>query len=163
MALSENDRQALFAALVVVAALAAAYAFFFAQPPDAESDGQEFYYFLSGSDSAGIIYDVRLAQPGQSTAIYQCGVDIISKGRLAGKKLSNIACDSEGCISVSTEGNGTQKMGFEQAKLKLAGVPYLLITASDAPGYKFFQRHMEIYIGKNASNATRCDIAATES
>jgi len=160
--LSEKDRQLLFAALVVAALGAAAYAFFLSTPEDKLSDGNEFYRLLSASGSAGFLYDVRGADQEQAQAIYQCGVDIISKGRLAGKALDNIACDETGCIAASTASNGTSRLTFEQAKRRLSSAPYIQIGPDAVSSYRFFQRHMEIYIGKNTGNATRCDISAIE-
>src|SRR3989338_5999812 len=110
-----------------------------------------------------IIYDVRGADQQQVTSAYQCGVDIISKGRFAGMALENIACDESGCLSASTEGNGTSQMTFEQAKRKLESIPYILIKTGESPSYSFFQRHMEIVIGKDTGNTTQCDIVAKES
>lgn len=163
MKLSEKDRIAWFALLVLLAIGGAAYLFIFSEPPDSPSDGREFYYALRAADRVGILYDVRGGADAQVTAAYQCGVDIISKGRFVGKALENIACDQQGCLSASTAGNGTSRQTYEQAKKKLAVIPYILIKTGENSSYSFFQRHMEIVIGKNAGNSTKCDIAATES
>lgn len=163
MKLSENDRIAAFALLVLLAAGGAAYLFLFSEPSDLPSDGREFYYSLRAADKVGIIYDARGGTDAQVTSAYQCGVDIISKGRFVGKTLENIACDDTGCISAATTGNGTSRMTYDQAKKKLASAPYILIKTGEESSYQFFQRHMEIVIGKSAGNATKCDIAATES
>ncbi|VVC02430.1 Uncharacterised protein [Candidatus Burarchaeum australiense] len=161
--LSENDRKACFALLVVLALGASAYALLISGPSDSPSDGQSFYYLLKGAAQVGILYDVRGAGSSQVTAAYQCGVDMISRGRFAGKALENIACDESGCLSASTGTNGTNRMTYEQAIRKFASEPYILIKTGEAPSYQFFQRHMEITIGKGAGNGTQCDIAATES
>ncbi len=163
MKLSENDRKAGFALLVLAALGAAAYVFFLSEPADLPSDGRELYYLLKNAGRAGILYDVRQGSEQQASAIYQCGVDIISKGRFAGIALENIACDESGCLSVSTERNGTSRMTYEQAKRKFSSIPYILIKPADSSSYQLFQRHMEISIGKNFTNASRCDISATES
>ena len=163
MKLSENDRKAAFALLVLSALGAAAYVFFLSEPADLPSDGRELYYSLKGAGRVGILYDVRMGDDRQISAIYQCGVDIISKGRFAGIALENIACDASGCLSVSTERNGTDRMTYEQAKKRLSAMPYILIKPADSSSYQLFQRHMEIDIGKNFTNASRCDISATES
>jgi hypothetical protein len=161
--LSENDRKAAFALLIILAVGASAYVFFIAGQQDSPSDGQNFYYLLKGAEKAGILYDVRGAGRMQVTAAYQCGVDMISKGRFAGKTLENIACDESGCLSASTGTNGTNRMTYEQAIRKFAAEPYIIIKTGEKSSYEFFQRHMEITIGKNAGNETKCDIAATES
>ncbi len=163
MKLSENGRIVWFALLALLAIGGAAFLFVFSEPSDLPSDGREFYYSLRAADKVGIIYDARGGTEAQITATYQCGVDIISKGRFAGKTLENIACDQQGCISASTTGNGTSRMTYEQARKKLASVPYILIKTGEDSSYQFFMRHMEIVIGKTVGNSTKCDIAATES
>lgn len=163
MKLSENGRVAAFALLVLLAIGGAAYLFIFSEQPDSPSDGREFYYALRAADKVGILYDVRGGTDAQATAAYQCGVDIISKGRFAGKEIENIACDDSGCLAASSSSNGSSTMSFEQARKRLASVPYLLIKTGELPSYGFFLRHMEIVIGKDAGNGTKCDIAATES
>ena len=85
---------------------------------------------------------------------------MISRGRFAGKTVENIGCDNTGCLLASTDGNGTTRLTFESALSKFSSVPYILERPGE-PGYKFFQRHMEIYIG-NATGNTTCDLAATE-
>lgn len=159
--ISESSRNALFALLAVLAIGAAAYVFFFSGPSDSPSDGSEFYASLVQSKSVAILYDVRDASQEQATAIFQCGVDIISKGRFAGKGLRNIACDSQGCLEMVTGSNGSNKMSFDTAKKEVSGAPYVLIKPGTA-GYALYQRHMEIYISGNATDA-KCDISATES
>jgi len=156
MKLSERDRNAAVAVLAVAAIAMAAYAVFLSPKSDMPSDGSEFYSMLQSSDEVGIFYDVRGADPAQATAIYQCGVDIISKGRFAQKKLEVISCDDKECMTI------TETLGFEQARKKIGAVPYILIKPGDG-AYSFFQRHMEIYIGKNATGNATCDISATES
>lgn len=160
--ISERDRNAAFALLAIVALATAAYVFFLSEPYDPHSsDGSEFYSLLASAERVGLLYDVRGADDAQASAIYQCGVDMISKGRFVGKAQEFIACSSDGCLSAASTQNGSSRMTFEQAKKKVSQVPYILIKPGES-GYQFFQRHMEIYIGKgNAGNAT-CDIAATE-
>ena len=154
--ISENDRNAIVALLAILALFAASYALFFSAPQDAPADGSGFYQMLAGAGSVGLFYDVRGAGPEQASAIYQCGVDIIGKGRFAQKNLSIISCNEKECVSVS------ETLGFEQAKRKMEAVPYILIKPGES-GYAFYQRHLEIYIGKNATGNGTCDIAATES
>ncbi|MEM4634146.1 MAG: hypothetical protein QW275_03260 [Candidatus Anstonellaceae archaeon] len=159
--ISEKDRKAIFAVLALLAIALAAYVLLFQPNPDAPSqDGREFYFLLSNSDKVAFLYDVRDASEEQASAIYQCGVDIISKGRLAGKLVTNIGCSQEGCIAAKSEGNGTRRMGYEQALKEASSQPYFLIKAGE-PGYKFFEKHMEITIGSTVEGST-CDIFATE-
>ncbi len=164
-ALSEQNKQLLFAALAILAIGAAAYVFFLAEPPDNPSeDGRAFYYFVAGENKVGFLYDVRGADEKQISSIYQCGVDMISKGRFAGKTIFNIGCDENGCISTSSSANGSGSMDFEQAKRKLSGTPYFLVKPAETSAYKLFERHMEIYVGKDfvAANGTPlCDFSAT--
>ncbi|MCX8195167.1 MAG: hypothetical protein N3G22_03625 [Candidatus Micrarchaeota archaeon] len=162
MALSEKQKQALFAILAMAALGAAAFVFFFAQEPDFPSDGSEFYHRLASSGRVGFLYDVRGADERQIQGIYQCGVDIISRGRVAGKVVENIACDEGGCLFASSEGgNRTSIMTFEQAIRRFSDAPYILIKGGERPSYQFFKRHMEIYIGKGEWNGS-CDISAKE-
>ena len=154
------DWKAVFAAAaLLLCALLLAY---FLLPRDSPDDGRGFYSMLVSSGRVGLLYDVRGADgdAAQTAAIYQCGVDIISKGRFAGKTIVNIACDSESCLSVSTGSNGSNRMSFEQALRKFDGTPYILIRAG-GPSYSFYQRHMEISIGKGQEGVS-CDISATE-
>ena len=160
--ISERDRNAAFALLAIVALAAAAYVLFLSEPYDPpSSDGREFYAGLTSASRVGLLYDVRGADDAQASAIYQCGVDMISKGRFVGKSQQILACDNSGCISSSPDTNGTNRLTFEQAKKKASQMPYILIKPGQS-GYAFFQRHMEIYIGKGAEGNATCDIAATE-
>jgi len=159
--LPESGRNALAALLAVLAISVAAYALLFSGQPDNPADGSEFYAMLVSSGKVGIVYDVRGADQLQASAIYQCGVDIISKGRFAGKSLQNIGCSQEGCIAASSSGNGTARMSYEQALKQVSGDPYILVKPGE-PAYNFFQRHMEISIGKNTTGNSTCDISATE-
>ncbi|MCX8197605.1 MAG: hypothetical protein N3F07_00185 [Candidatus Micrarchaeota archaeon] len=160
--LSEDRKKMLFALLALAALAASAYVFLFSPKQDLPSDGREFYFLLQNSGKAAFLYDVRGAEGDQASAIYQCGVDIISKGRLAGKELTNIGCDENGCLASRPESNRTAKMSYEQALAEISSQPYILIKAG-SPGYQFFQRHMEIRIGKEASEGVSCDISAVES
>jgi len=160
--LSEGDRNALFAVLVVMAIGVASYALLFSAPADPEADGSEFYARLTASDTAGFLFDVRGANDAQASAIYQCGVDMISKGRFAGKALVNIGCSEEGCLATNTAANGSSKLTYDQALKKFTATPYILIKSGE-PSYKFYQRHMEIAIGKNMTQNSTCDIEATKS
>lgn len=154
--ISENDRNAIVAVLAILALAAAAYVVLFSTPQDAPADGSGFYQMLTGSNSVGLFYDVRGADQAQASAIYQCGVDIIGKGRFAQKNLTVVSCNEKECVSIS------ETLGFEQAQKKMENIPYVLIKPGES-GYAFFQRHMEIYIGKNATGNSTCDIAAIES
>lgn len=156
--LSEKDKNSIFAALAIVALAAAAYALFLSEPADAKADGGEFIGLLAASDSAGILYDVRGADDAQTSAIYQCGVDLISQGLFAGKTLVNIGCDPDTCLSATSGVNGSSTLTYEQARKKLLGMPYFLIKPSEASGFEFYQRHMEIGIGKNLAGASSCSI-----
>lgn len=156
MKLSEKDKKAAFAVLVVAAAAIAAYALLLMPKSDLPSDGSEFYGMLQNSDRVGIFYDVRGAGPEQATAIYQCGVDIIGKGRFAQKKLEVVSCNEMECVTIK------ETLGFEQAMKKLDGMPYILIKPGNG-SYSFFQRHMEIYIPDGGFGNTSCDISARES
>lgn len=161
---SESQKQMLFALLAIAALGVAAYALFLSEPADNPADGSAFYYKLSESDKVSILYDVRGATDAQTSAIYQCGVDMISKGRFAGKTLYNIGCDSSGCVSASSAANGSDRLTFEQAKKRAATMPYFIIKQGDTSAYSFFERHMEITVGKDYSatyNTTSCDISAT--
>jgi hypothetical protein len=158
--LPETSRQILFAALVVLA-LALALIAFFLPPQDSEADGSEFYLRLKNSPKVGFLFDTRGAEESQASAIYQCGVDIISRGRFANKTIEIIACSQEGCLSSSTDKNGTSKISFDEAVRRLSDIPYIAIKPG-TPSYKFFQRHMEIMIGKDISGNATCDIEATE-
>jgi hypothetical protein len=161
--ISEKQRQGAFALLALAAIAAAAYVVFLG-PADNPSDGSEFYYLLKGSDRVGLLYDARGASQAQTTAIYQCGVDMISKGRFVGKTIENIACDDSGCLSASTASNGTSTLTYEQAAKKVSAMPYIIVKAGNASSSMFFQRHMEIVIGTNLGNSSsKCDIAAVES
>ncbi len=160
---TESQKQMLFGLLAIAALGIAAYVLFLSEPADNPADGSAFYYKLSASDKVGIVYDVRGATDKQTSAIYQCGVDMISKGRFAGKTLYNIGCDSGGCVSTSTETNGSYKLTFEQAKKKVSEMPYFIIKGGAESSYNFFERHMEILVGKDynaAYNVTSCDISA---
>lgn len=137
------------------------YVLFFTTPQDKEADGSEFYARLQSAERAGILYDVRGAQGDQASAIYQCGVDMIGKGRFAGKPLEIIACEDGGCIDSSTDRNGTSGIQYGEARRKISAVPFILIKPGE-PAYKFFERHMEISIGANVSGNVSCDISATE-
>ena len=159
--ISERGRNLLFAILALAALCAAAYVLFLSTPQDREADGSEFYARLQSAERAGILYDVRGAQGDQASAIYQCGVDMIGKGRFAGKPLEIIACEDSGCIDSSTDRNGTSGILYDDARRKISSVPFILIK-SGAPSYKFFERHMEIAIGANVSGNVSCDISATE-
>ena len=159
--LSERDRNMLLGALAVVAICAAAYVIFFSGVPDNPADGSEFYARLESSGSVGLLYDVRGAQPEQASAIYQCGVDMISKGRFAGKSLEIIACESGNCIDSSPDRNGTRSVTYDEAVRTVSAFPYILIKPG-TPSYKFFQKHMEISIGQNVTGNVTCDISATE-
>ncbi|MCX6770276.1 MAG: hypothetical protein NT051_06435 [Candidatus Micrarchaeota archaeon] len=161
--LSEGGKQALFAALVAIALLLAAYAVFLMPASDPRSeDGSEFYFLLRDSPTVGMLYDAREVTSGQAQSIYQCGVEMISKGRFAGKSLLIVACDSTGCESMSTSTNGSNRMTFEQAGKEMTAMPYVLIKPGES-GYAFYKRHMEISIGKNVTGNINCDISATES
>ncbi|MFA6490113.1 MAG: hypothetical protein WCT52_05545 [Candidatus Micrarchaeia archaeon] len=159
--ISERGRNALFGVLAILAICAAAYVLFFSAPQDKEADGSGFYARLTSSDKVGLFYDVRGAQGEQASAIYQCGVDMIGKGRFAGKAIEVIACEDSGCIDSSTDRNGTTRISYDEARRKISGVPYIVINAGE-PAYKFFERHMEITIGANVSGNVTCDISATE-
>ena len=159
--LSERDRNAIFAVLVAVALFAASYVIFFPPSPDNEADGSEFYARMAAADKVGLLYDARVAQGDQASAIYQCGVDMISKGRFVGKELENAACGQDGCIDSITGMNGTSRISFDEAQRRMSSKPYILIKAG-APSYKFFNRHMEISIGEDASGNVSCDISAIE-
>jgi hypothetical protein len=55
-------------------------------------------------------------------------------------------------------------MSFEQARKKVSQMPYFIIKQGDTSAYNFFERHMEILVGKgyNATyGTTSCDISAT--
>ncbi len=158
MKLSEKDRNAALAVLALAAIFVAGYVLFFFESDPRSADGSEFYALLTKSEKVGFIYDVRGAEPLQASAIYQCGVDMIYAGRFAGREITNIACDEEGCLSSAS---GSTKISFDQAKRQLSGSPYIQVKPGE-PGYAFFQKHMEIYIGKNVTGNTTCDIAATE-
>jgi len=159
--LSERGKVLLFAALTLVALLLAAYIIFFPLLQDKAADGSEFYTRLQSADKVGILYDVRGAQGEQASAIYQCGVDMIGKGRFAGKSLEIIACEDNGCLSIATDVNGTNNLTFGEAKSKMSSMPYISISPG-APSYKFFERHMEISIGENVTGNSTCDISASE-
>ncbi len=159
--LSGRDRNALFAALAVIALSATAYVLLFSAPQDREADGSEFYARLQTASAVGFLYDVRDAQGDQASAIYQCGVDIIGKGRFAGKTIDIAACDGSGCIYSSTSQNGTSRISYGEARAKISTVPYISIKAGE-PAYKFFERHMEISLGENAAGNVSCDISASE-
>ncbi len=159
--LSERDRNMLFSALAIVAICAVAYALFFSGASDNPADGSEFYARLESAGKVGLLYDVRGAQADQASAIYQCGVDIISKGRFAGKSLEIVACESGNCIDSSPDRNGTSSISYDEAVRRVSQFPYILIKPG-TPSYKFFQRHMEISIGQNISGNVTCDISATE-
>ena len=159
--LSERDRNMLLGTLAIVAICAAAYVIFFSGVSDNPADGSEFYARLESSGSVGLLYDVRGAQPGQASAIYQCGVDMISKGRFAGKSLEIVACESGNCIDASPDRNGTRSVTYDEAVRTVSAFPYILIKPGE-PSYKFFQRHMEISIGQNVTGNATCDISATE-
>lgn len=159
MKISEKDRQAAFVALAVVAIAAAACVVLFGNA-DSPADGSEFYSSLKSADRVGFIYDVRGADSLQAAAAYQCGVDIISRGRFAGKVVQNVGCDATGCILASTSGNGTSSLTYDETLRKFDSVPYILVKPGE-PGYKLFRRHMEIYTGNSTTNVT-CDISATE-
>lgn len=164
MEISETSKKAAFAALALLAIGALCFALFFSEKPDLPAaDASQFYHSLSNSSTAGFLFDVRGAtSDAQKSAIYQCGVDIISKGRLAQKTLLSIACDDSGCIYITSAANGSRKMPFSDAKLELSGIPYIYVLPGDkAPA--FFERHMEIYIPENISGNVSCDISATES
>jgi hypothetical protein len=156
--LSEKDKNTLLAALAIVALAAAAYVIFLSEPSDAPSDGFEFVDYLAKAESAAFLYDTRGADEKQATAIYQCGVDLISKGIVAGKNLVNIGCDSSGCLSTTSTANGSSTLTYEQAKKKVSSMPYILIKPAQESGFSFYQRHMEIYIGKNITNSSSCSI-----
>ena len=147
--------------LVAVALFAASYVIFFPPSPDNEADGSEFYARMAAADKVGLLYDARVAQGDQASAIYQCGVDMISKGRFVGKELENAACGQDGCIDSITGMNGTSRISFDEAQRRMSSKPYILIKAG-APSYKFFNRHMEISIGEDASGNVSCDISAIE-
>lgn len=159
--LSEESRNALFAVIALAAVLLAGYVLFLSPPPDSPADGNEFYSRLVAADRVGFLYDVRGANAEQTSAIYQCGVDMISRGRFAGKALENIGCEDGGCIASSTDSNGTTRVSYEEARRMLSSMPYILIKAGE-PSYQFFQRHMEITIGPENSGNVTCDISATE-
>lgn len=160
--LSGRDRNALFAVLAVAALGAAAYVIFFSQPADNPADGSEFYARLTQADKVGFLYDVRGAQGDQVSAIYQCGVDMIGKGRFVGKEIENIGCEDGGCIGSITGMDGTSKVSYDEARRKLSSKPYILIKAGE-PSYRFFERHMEISIGTGTPGNVSCDISASES
>ena len=163
-AISDGSKGALFTILALLALGVLACVFLFPGPTDPSSpDGSDFYFALVGSNSVAIIYDVRKVESDpQQSAIYQCGVDMIYKGRFVGKSLSNIACEEGGCLYTTTGSNGSNRMSYDQAIKSMDGNPYILIKPGKEAGYAFFKRHMEIYIGVNASG-TKCDISATES
>jgi hypothetical protein len=158
--LPESYRNALFALLAVLAVAAATYVLLFSGPSDSPSDGSEFYFKLIGSGNSALIYDVRGAQQGQASAIYQCGVDIIGKGIFVGKNYSIIACESEGCIATSSSANGTLRMSYEQVLRQVSDRPYILVKPGE-PGYAFFQRHMEITIGQNTTGNATCSLSVS--
>jgi hypothetical protein len=162
--LSEADKRALFALLAVVALCAIAYAAFAASQQDPPSDGSDFYLLLLDSQKVGLLYDARSPQSdAQQSAIYQCGIDMISKGRFAGKEVVNIGCDAAGCLYTTTGQNGSSRMPFSEAQKRLySEMPYILIKPGEG-GYAFFKRHMEIYIPANVTPAASyCDFSATE-
>jgi len=157
-ALTDKDKNTLLAALAIVALAAAAYVLFLSEPSDSPSDGFEFVGYLANAESAAFLYDTRGADDGQTQAIYQCGVDLISKGIVAGKNLVNIGCDADGCLSTTSTGNGSSSLTYEQAKKKVSPMPYILIKPAQQSSFSFYQRHMEIHIGKNITNASSCSI-----
>ena len=164
MKLSEKDKQALFVVLAVLAIVAVAYALFLTPAPDRRSaDGSEFYFSLTNSSTVGFLFDVRGATAdAQKSAIYQCGVNMISAGRFAGKTIETVACDGSGCIAASSSSNGSATMSFGEAQKAFSGMPYIYVLAGDgAPA--FFMHHMEIYIPANITGNVTCDISATES
>ena len=163
MKFSEKDKQAAFAVLALLALAVAAYAVFFADHPDPRSaSGGEFYLSLVNSSTVGFLFDVRGAQDSaQAAAIYQCGVNIIGKGRFAGKTVQSIACDKSGCIASSSSGNGSRNMDFSEAQKQFAGIPYIQIMPGSGDPV-FFLHHMEIYIPANITGNVTCDISASE-
>ena len=164
MKLSDNNKQIALAVLAVLVIAVLAYALFIAPRPDLPTaDASQFYTSLVNSSTVGLLLDVRGATTdAQKSAIYQCGVDMISKGRFAGKTLVNIACDSTGCISASSASNASSTLTFDQAQQEFGSVPYIYIRAgTGAP--EFFTHHMEIYIPANITGNVTCDISATES
>jgi hypothetical protein len=157
--LPEGARNALFALLAIAAIGAAAYVFFILPSSDTPADGQEFLNLLVSSSQTGIIYDVRESvNDKQRTNIYQCGVDMIFKGRFVGKNLTVIACDIGGCLA-SLPSGASKQMTYEQAQKEVSSMPYFIIKAGKSSSHQFFRRHMEITLGPEIANWTGCDIS----
>jgi hypothetical protein len=162
--LPESARKPLFALLALIAIGAAAYVLLMMPAQDSPADGSEFYARLVNSSNVAILCDVRgVTDDAQQSAIYQCRVDMISKGRFVGKTLVNIGCDSDGCISATAGTNGSNTLTYEQAQKEMSAMPYIIIKPSAQSGYSFYQRHMEIAIAPNITDWTGCDISAKES
>jgi len=160
MKLSEKDRTTAFAVLAIVALAAVAYVFFFSNADSTASDAKPFYSLLINSDKVGILYDVRGTSDQQSQAIYQCGVNIISKGAFAGKELQVIGCDANGCLSSSQGTNSSSQMNYQSALSSLSGKPYILVDGDSESGLKYFQKHLQITLGKDVTSAgADCSLA----
>jgi len=156
---SEKTKQLAFILLVLLTLGLLFYVFFLLPPQDEPSeDGKEFYEKLIQSQKVAILFDARGINSEHAGLIYQCGVDMIYKGRFVGKQLESIACDDSGCISAQLGSNYSIKMTFEQALKKASNSPYILIKPGDVSSYKFFKNHLEIQIAP-AANGT-CDLVA---
>ncbi|MCX6772425.1 MAG: hypothetical protein NTV88_01490 [Candidatus Micrarchaeota archaeon] len=164
MKLSEKDKTTAFAVLAIVALAVVAYVFFFsnanATEDKAAADAKPFYSLLVNSSKVGVLYDVRGADDAQAQSIYQCGVNIISKGAFAGKDLQVIGCDANGCLSSNQGNNSSSQMNYQQALSSLSGKPYILIDGASESGLKYFQKHLQITLGKNVTSAgANCSLA----
>jgi len=160
MKLSEKDRTYAFAALAIVALAAVAYVFFFSNSDSSVADAKPFYSLLLKSDKVGVIYDVRGTSDTQAQAIYQCGVNIISRGPFAGKELQIIGCNIDSCLSIIQGTNASSQMDYQSALSSLSGKPYVLVDGAAESSLKYFQRHLQITLGRNVTSAgANCSIA----
>jgi hypothetical protein len=154
MKISERDKQAAFALLVLLAAAVAAYALFFAEPAEKQSDLEGFVASAAASPKIGLFMDGREASAQEVISIGQCGTDLAS-GRLFGSHVvETYGCDNAGCISTSSEGNGSAKLTYEQARRKLREMPYVAISAGK-PSTLFFERHIEIRLDASYNASCR--------
>jgi len=151
-ALSERDRQALFALLAIAAIGLAAYVLFLAEPADAPSDMDTFVGKVLASPNAALFFDVRGASAEEARIVYQCGVDLAGGSLFGSKTLSTYACDDNECMSVNSAQNGSNTLTYEQVRKNLRTLPYLMIK-SGAPSSKFFASHAELTID-SSFNAT---------
>jgi len=152
--LSERDRRAAFALLAVLAAGLAAYVLFLAEPADPEADIDTFMGSVLSSQSVALFFDMRGSQPEDASRIYQCGVDIAGGSLFGSKTVSTYACDDSECIFANSAQNGSGRLTYEQVKMSLRGVPYILVRGG-APSTKFFSRHAEITVDESFSQSCK--------